>query len=392
MVVNIGRGGATVYDQSMSFSAAESDRYSRHLRLREIGAPGQERLKAARVLIIGAGGLGSPAALYLAAAGVGTLGLLDFDCLESSNLQRQVLFDTDGIGQSKAQLARARLCALNPELRIMAHPVELCAANVESAFHGYDLIIDGSDRLATRYLVNDACVIYRKSLVAAAVYRFEGQAMTYVPERGPCYRCLFPRSEVGAAPSCAEVGVLGVVPGVMGTIQATEAIKLITGIGTPLIGRLLTYDALELRFSELRFERRADCAVCGERPSIRTPSDPLGFCSGEELARVQSITAAALAERLSRNPAAFTLIDVREPGEFAHGHLRGSVNRPLPAIEQQGMPAAVSGTLVFICRSGVRSRRAAALASRAGAAACLQLQGGLLAWRSEVDAALSLAD
>src|ERR1700722_4740735 len=239
----------------MVLSPPELRRYSRHLKLDEVGVRGQETLKAARVLIVGAGGLGSPAALYLAAAGVGKLGLLDCDLVDESNLQRQLLYAPADVGMPKAQAAGSRVAALNPQITVLAHQTELCAANVREIFGGYDLIVDGSDRMGTRYLVNDACVIYGKSLVAAAIHRFEGQAMSYVPGRGPCYRCLFPQIDAAATPSCADAGVLGVLPGVMGAIQATEVIKLVVGFGLPLIGRLLTYDALEMRFQELRFAR-----------------------------------------------------------------------------------------------------------------------------------------
>src|SRR5579863_7985935 len=247
----------------MALTDRERARYQRHLALPEIGVAGQEKLKAARVLVVGAGGLGSPAALYLAAAGCGTLGLVDFDRVDVSNLQRQVLFDTAGVARPKAEAGRERLARLNPEIRVVAHALELKAANVRAVFADYDLILGGSDRLSTRYLVNDACVIYGKPLVSAAIHRFEGQIMTYVPGRGPCYRCLFPHAEDGVVANCAQAGVLGVLPGVLGTLQATEALKLITGSGEPLLGRLLTYDALAMRFRELRARRRSDCAVCG---------------------------------------------------------------------------------------------------------------------------------
>jgi adenylyltransferase/sulfurtransferase len=246
-----------------TLSIKERERYQRHLSLTEIGASGQARLKAARVLIVGAGGLGSPAALYLAAAGCGTLGLVDRDRVELSNLQRQVLFDSADLERPKAQAGSERLTALNPEIAIRAHALELNAGNVRSVIADYDLVIDGSDRLATRYLVNDACVLAAKPLVSAAIHRFEGQIMTYVPGAGPCYRCLFPQAADGLVANCAEAGVLGVLPGVLGTLQATEAIKLITGVGTPLTGRLLTYDALSMRFEEFAVRRRRDCAVCG---------------------------------------------------------------------------------------------------------------------------------
>src|SRR5215470_241055 len=257
----------------MALSADERTRYQRHLTLAEIGEAGQERLKAARVLVVGAGGLGSPAALYLAAAGCGTLGLLDCDRVELSNLQRQVLFDTGAVARPKALAGRERLSALNPDIRVIAHEVELRAGNVRELLAGYDLVLDGSDRLATRYLVNDACVLARLPLVSAAIHRFEGQLLTYRPGEGPCYRCVFPEAPDGLVGNCATAGVLGVLPGVLGTLQATEAIKLIAGVGTTLTGRLLIYDALAMRFDELRAARRTDCPVCGDAPTICEPKD-----------------------------------------------------------------------------------------------------------------------
>jgi sulfur-carrier protein adenylyltransferase/sulfurtransferase len=384
----------------MTLSPSELLRYSRHLALPEIGLAGQEKLQAARVLVVGAGGLGSPCALYLAAAGVGTLGVVDHDRVDESNLQRQVLFDTAGIGAPKAELARRRLSALNPRLEIIAHALELHAGNVEALLRDYQLIIDGSDRVSTRYLVNDACVLYRKPLISAAIHRFEGQAMTYVPGRSPCYRCLFPEPAEGLVPSCAQAGVLGVLPGVLGSLQATEAIKLIVGVGEPLLGRLLTYDALALRFDEFRFTRRSDCAVCGDTPSIRAPQDPPGFCSLEELARVPQISAGELATRLTSGRAV-GLIDVREPREFLAGHLGRAVNIPLPRLEAgtasapfwpEDLAAPAADLLVFICRSGVRSRKACALARRAGLDSSVQLEGGLLSWQAEIEPSLTLAD
>jgi len=371
-------------------SAAELNRYSRHLALAEIGLAGQERLRAGRVLVVGTGGLGSPAALYLAAAGVGALGLVDFDRVDASNLQRQVLFDTASVGLPKTQAARARLLALNPHLDVRTHQTELCAANVRGIFEDYDLVLDGSDRISTRYLVNDACVLYSKPLVSAAIHRFEGQAMTYVPGRGPCYRCLYPESADGQLPSCADVGVLGVLPGVLGSLQATEAIKVLLGIGEPLLGRLLTYDALALRFSEFRFQHRSDCAVCGEQPRILAPFDPPGFCSVQELARVRALTPGELATALAAATPEISLIDVREPAEFAAGHLAAAINLPLGELEQDAGRLPRAGTVVFLCRSGVRSRRACALALRAGVQDARQLAGGLLAWRESQQPSLTL--
>ena len=374
----------------MVLSPPELRRYSRHLKLAEISVAGQEKLKAARVLIVGAGGLGCASALYLAAAGVGKLGLLDCDRVDESNLQRQLLYGPADVGQPKTEVARARIAALNPHITVLSHQSELCAANVRELFSLYDLILDGSDRIGTRYLVNDACVLFGKSLVSAAIHRFEGQLMSYVPGRAPCYRCLFPQMSEGLIPNCAEVGVLGVLPGVMGTIQATEAIKLIVGAGTPLLGRLLTYDALELRFSEFRFARRGDCAVCGEQPSIHAPTDPPGFCTLEEMRQVRHISAPQLAQALASGAAPHSLIDVREPAEFVTGHLPGAINIPLGQIERSGAMLPRHDTLVFMCRSGARSLKACALARRAGVAEPLQLDGGLLAWKETVEPSLIL--
>jgi adenylyltransferase/sulfurtransferase len=368
----------------MSLSASELARYQRHLSLREIGLAGQSKLKSARVLVVGAGGLGSPACLYLAASGVGTLGVVDCDRVDLSNLQRQVLFDTRSVTHRKAEAARERLAILNPEIAVIAHDIELRAVNVCELFRDYDVVLDGTDRMATRYLVNDACVILGKPLVSAAIHRFEGQAMTYVPGQGPCYRCLFPDAAEGAVPSCAEAGVLGVLPGVMGAIQATEAIKLITGVGVPLVGRLLTYDALEMRTHEFRFTRRSDCAVCGEAPTITSPRDPEPACGPEALARIGRVSASELLELLSGS-AEVRLVDVREPREFSAGHLSGAVNIPLGDLERRLAEIAGEGVVVFMCRGGGRSSRACTLAASRGVTSVANLEGGLLGWQRDVD-------
>ncbi|HEY8052224.1 MAG TPA: molybdopterin-synthase adenylyltransferase MoeB [Steroidobacteraceae bacterium] len=373
----------------MTLSAAERARYHRHLALSEIGAAGQEKLKAARVLIIGAGGLGSPAALYLAAAGCGTLGLLDFDRVDVSNLQRQVLFDTLAVARLKAEAGRERLAALNPEIRVNAHALELQAANVRAVFADYDVVIDGSDRLSTRYLVNDACVLYAKALVSAAIHRFEGQLMTYVPERGPCYRCLFPDGRDGVVASCAEAGVLGVLPGVLGTLQATEAIKLITGVGEPLLGRLLTYDALEMRFQEFRVSRRRDCAVCGDAPTITAPRDQDSGPASAAPGGVRRLSATDLKALLQTQTP--LLIDVREPYEFAAGHLEGSRHIPLNQLPRRLAEIPKTSAPVFICRSGGRSLAACSMALEAGITSPANLEGGLQGWAREVDPTLEVA-
>jgi adenylyltransferase/sulfurtransferase len=379
-----------VQTSATSLSDRERERYQRHLSLREIGPGGQEKLRAARVLVVGAGGLGSPAALYLAAAGCGTVGLLDCDRVDLSNLQRQILFETASIGEPKADAGRERLVRLNPDIRVVAHAVELDARNVCELLRGYDLVLDGSDRLSTRYLVNDACVLLRLPLVSAAIHRFEGHLMTYVPDAGPCYRCAFPQAPEGTVASCAEAGVLGVLPGVLGTLQATEAIKLILATGEPLLGRLLTYDALEMRFQEFRVARRADCPVCGDAPTITTPGDPAGEIRMAQttngLRRLSANDLRALLDAAKDHPPA--LIDVREVEEFSVGHLAGSVNIPLGELPQRLAEIAPDAAPVFICRSGGRSLAACQIALRANILSPANLEGGLLAWSAVIDPSL----
>jgi len=373
--------------QAPTLSARERERYQRHLSLQELGSAGQERLKAARVLVVGAGGLGSPAALYLAAAGCGTLGLVDYDCVELSNLQRQVLFDSSAIGRPKAASGAERLAALNPDIRINAHAMRLTADNVRALFEQYDLVLDGTDRLPAHYLINDACVLLQRPLVAAAIHRFEGQLMTYVPGAGPCYRCAFPHGAAAAVASCADAGVLGVLPGVLGTLQATEAIKLITGAGATLIGRLLTYDALEMRFAEFRIRRRSDCAVCGDHPTITLAEHAMATSNSASPQGIRRISAQQLSELLGAGPPPL-LVDVRESDEFGAGHLPGSVHIPLGELsarlgEITGRPAPV-----FICRSGGRSLAACQMALAANISAPTNLEGGLKAWAAEIDPSL----
>lgn len=363
----------------MELSASERARYSRHLLLPEIGVAGQQSLRAARVLVVGAGGLGSPCAMYLAAAGIGTLGIIDGDRVDVSNLQRQLLFDSADLGAPKAQAAQARLRALNPEIEVRAHQGDLTAANAGELLAEYQIIVDGSDRLATRYLVNDACVLHARPLVTAAIHRFEGQAMTFVPGRGPCYRCLFPDTADDVVPNCATAGVLGVLPGVMGSLQATEVIKLITGAGEVLTGRLLTYDALTLQFQEFRFARRADCAVCGESPSILSLRDAAPACAATETVTLSAMELAALIAE--RDP---LLIDVRGAAEFALGHLPGARNLPLETLAGRCAELPAGRTLVFICAAGVRSRQACQVAAANGRPDSASLTGGVQAWPGEL--------
>jgi sulfur-carrier protein adenylyltransferase/sulfurtransferase len=384
-----------------TLSAAERERYQRHLSLEEVGVPGQEKLRAARVLVVGAGGLGSPAALYLAASGVGTLGVVDHDRVDASNLQRQVLFDTASVGRPKVEAARERLLALNPCIEVHAHDLEVRAATVMDLLRGYDIVLDGTDSIPTRYVVNDACVLLRKPLVSAAIHRFEGQLMTYLPGRGPCYRCLYPEVPEGLVPNCADAGVLGVLPGVVGAMQATEAIKLIVGAGEPLSGRLLVYDALELTVREFRFKRRHDCAVCGDRSTIVAPTDPSsGPCDAATIRdRVRRLRPLGLQALLngahSREGQAAAnvpfIVDVREPREFAAGHLAGALNIPVAELATRLHEIPPGRLPAFICRSGARSLTACSIALRGGVAQAINLEGGLLAWVAEIDPTLLVA-
>jgi adenylyltransferase/sulfurtransferase len=314
--------------------------------------------------------------------------------VDLSNLQRQILFDNAALARPKTSAARDRLLALNPAIHVVPHELTLNAGNVREVLGAYDIVVDGCDRLATRYLVNDACVLLGKPLVTAAIHRFEGQAMTYVPGAGPCYRCLFPEPPAAGVPSCAEAGVLGVLPGVLGAIQATEAIKLIVGRGEPLVGRLLTYDALELRFQEFRFARRRDCAVCGERPTITELRDAPEARMDDAQRSLQRIGPAELRSLLAGAPGRdqVRLVDVREPHEYAAGHLPDAISLPMSQIERRLTELPTGGTTVFMCRSGGRSLRAAGQALRAGFESPVNLEGGLLAWAAEIDPTLVVAD
>ena len=369
----------------MALSPSERDRYSRHLLLPEIGFLGQERLKAARVLVVGAGGLGSPASLYLAGAGIGTLGIVDHDRVDLSNLQRQILFDSSQLGASKVLAAQTRLRALNPEINIIGHDFELRAGNASQILRHYECVLDGSDRLTTRYLVNDACVLLKLPLISAAIHGFEGQIMTYLPGKGPCYRCLFPDSAADAVPNCSEAGVLGVLPGVLGALQATEAIKLILGVGAPLVGRLLTYDALAMKWREFSFARREDCPACGANPTMPA------LRQIDTVERLKPQQLHAMLEQTAAQGAACTVVDVREPREFAAGHIAGSLNIPVRDLPRRLAEIPVDLPVVFMCRSGGRSRAACEIAARAGYHKIIDLDGGLLAWAAAVDPATTVA-
>jgi adenylyltransferase/sulfurtransferase len=378
-----------------SLSTDELVRYARHLSLPEVGVEGQRRLKAARVLLIGAGGLGSPAALYLAAAGVGTLGIVDFDVVDATNLQRQVLHGTAAIGRSKLESAEARLGDLNPFVRVERHEARLSSANALQILRGYDVVVDGSDNFPTRYLVNDACVLLGKPNVHGAVYRFDGQASVFWAERGPCYRCLFPEPpEPGMVPSCAEGGVLGVIPGLVGCIQTAEAVKILLGVGEPLVGRLLLIDSLRMTFRELRLRKDPGCPVCGESPTVRELIDYERFCGITPDAMVETameekipeMTPTELKQRLDRGDR-LTIVDVREPHEWEIGNLapQGARLIPLGTLAEHLDEIDPEEEIVLHCRSGKRSERALELLRSRGYPRLWNLRGGILAWSDEVD-------
>lgn len=389
-------GGSIIDEERLSQAALSRDdlsRYSRHLILPEVNVDGQRRIKAARVLCIGAGGLGSPAALYLAAAGIGRLGLVDADRVDASNLQRQILYGTDDVGKEKLVAAGARLRHLNPDVEIVLHETRLTSANATEIIAPYDVVIDGSDNFPTRYLSNDVCVFARKPNIYGSVFRFEGQASVFAPHLGgPCYRCLFPEPPPpGAAPSCAEAGVLGVLPGIIGLIQATEALKLIIGAGETLAGRLLHFDALKMKFREFNLRRDPQCPVCGDAPTIFAPIDYEQFCQGpaaaEWFAAEDAVPAVSVRElkRKMDDGEAFTLIDVREPYEYEIARIAGSRLIPLGELGTHVDELPRTGTLVLQCHSGGRSEHAARLLREAGFENVHNLEGGIDAWSVEID-------
>ncbi len=372
-------------------SQAEVLRYSRHLLLPEVGLDGQRKLKAARVLVIGAGGLGSPVALYLAAAGVGTIGMVDFDAVDLTNLQRQILHGTASLGRPKLDSARDRLGDLNPNVLIEPHATRLTAANALEILGAYDVVIDGTDNFPTRYLVNDACVLLGKPNVYGSIFRFEGQASLFHTPEGPCYRCLYSEPPPpGLVPSCAEGGVFGVLPGVIGSVQALEAIKWIIGAGESLVGRLVLFDALRLRFRELRLRKEPACPLCGDHPSIRELIDYESFCGlGAAPAREGSIVGAhELRRELDANGDGIVLLDVREPHEWEIAHIAGA--RLIPLVQ---LPARLSELdshveIVTHCHHGARSMRALEILRGAGFNKVRSLEGGIDAWAALVDAHL----
>ncbi len=368
----------------------ERRRYARHLTMPEVGEAGQARLKEGRVLCLGAGGLGSPAAMYLAAAGVGTVGLVDDDVVELSNLQRQLLHDTADVGRAKVDSAQDRLLELNPLVKVERHRERFTAANAVDLVAAYDVVIDGSDNFATRYLASDAAVFASRPNVYGSVFRFEGQASVFAPHLGgPCYRCLFPEPPPpGSVPSCAEAGVLGVMPGLIGTIQALEAIKLLLGAGDPLLGRLVHFDGLKMRLREFSVRRDPECPVCGERPTITAPIDYEEFCGGARAdggaATPPVVTVQELEEQLRSEPRPF-LLDVREPVEFDLARLADSTLIPLGELPARAGELEPGRKTVVICKSGFRSAHATAWLQQQGFSQVFNLEGGLDAWAAEID-------
>ena len=373
----------------------EVRRYSRHLIIPDVGMTGQKRLKNAKVLCVGAGGLGSPALLYLAAAGVGTLGIVDFDVVDESNLQRQVIHGQSDIGRSKAESARDSIREINPYVNVIVHKERLDSDNAMEIFADYDLIVDGTDNFATRYLVNDACVLLGKPYVWGSIYRFDGQASVFWAEYGPCYRCLYPEPPPpGMVPSCAEGGVLGVLCASIGSIQVNEAIKLITGIGEPLAGRLMIYDALEMTYRAVKVRKDPECPVCGKNPTVTELIDYEAFCGAvseeaQEAAAGSTITARQLKDMQDAGENIF-LVDVREPNEYEIVSIPGSVLIPkgefLSGAALERLPQ--DKRLVLHCKSGARSAECLAIVKNAGFSDAVHVGGGVLSWVATIDPSL----
>jgi molybdopterin/thiamine biosynthesis adenylyltransferase/rhodanese-related sulfurtransferase len=382
------------YTQRMlpELSQEEFLRYSRHLLIPDVGLEGQRKLKAASVLIVGTGGLGSPVALYLAAAGIGHIGMVDYDVVDRTNLQRQVIHGTSSVGKLKVESAKSRLLDLNPDIQVDAYNEAFTSQNAMVIAANYDLIVDGSDNFPTRYLTNDLCVLTGKANVYGSVYRFDGQVSVFDARQGPCYRCLFPEPPPpGLVPSCAESGVLGILPGTIGSLQATEALKLILGIGEPLIGKLLLYNAQDMSFEFVRLHKNPTCKACGENPSVTGLIDYDAFCGvpGREVETGSAgdqwdITPLELDEKL-RSGEAFCLVDVREPHELIISHIEGVTNIPLGQLAMRSIELDPQDEIVLICKAGVRSTRALHILLGAGFPKLHNLKGGMNAWAKEVD-------
>ena len=390
-----GGSGAATLPEPPPLSHEEVRRYSRHLIIPEVGVEGQRRLKQARVVCVGAGGLGSPASLYLAAAGVGTLGLVDFDVVDESNLQRQILYGSSDSGRRKLDAAFERLTDLNPAVSVVRHETALSSANALDILRDYDVVVDGADNFPTRYLVNDACVLLGKPNVYGSIFRFDGQASVFATKGGPCYRCLYPEPPPpGLVPSCAEGGVLGVLPGIIGTIQAAETIKVILGIGDTLAGRLLTLDALTMQFRTLRLRRDPSCPVCGDRPSVTSLIDYQQFCgiapataASTAASAVPEISVDALKQSLDKGDRVW-ILDVREPREWEICRLPGSTLIPLGELSKRlaEIPQGPGAPEIVVhCKMGGRSAKAVALLRERGIENTRNLTGGILAWIDRID-------
>ena len=375
---------------SAFFSPAETSRYARQISLPHVGVEGQQKLKAGSALVVGSGGLGSPSAIYLAAAGVGRLGLVDFDRVDLSNLHRQVLHQTGDIGRPKVESAKAHLIALNPEIEVEVHATRLTSRNAMEILQSYDVVIDGSDNFATRYLVNDACVLLGKPNVYGSVFRFEGQASVFDARNGPCYRCLYSEPPPpGFVPSCEEGGVLGVLPGIIGLIQATEALKILLGEGTTLAGRLLLFDALRMSFRELRLKKDSQCKICGDRPAITALIDYDQFCgTGQAMSGpdnvLKEITPADLSARLAGGEK-IVLLDVREPAEWEGGRLENAIHIPMRRLMGEVGTLDKEAEIVVYCRTGRRSATAIEMMRSMGFQKLQNLQGGIKRWAADVD-------
>jgi adenylyltransferase/sulfurtransferase len=383
--------------ERIELTHSEFQRYSRQLLLPEVGLQGQERLKASAILIVGAGGLGSPVAIYLAAAGVGRIGLVDHDVVEFNNLQRQIIHGTSRVGERKVLSARDRMLDINPDIEVVVYDEPFTSENAEQIAKPYDLLIDASDNFPTRYLINDLCVLTGKPNVSGSVLRFDGQVSVFWGERGPCYRCLFPDPPpANLAPSCAEGGVLGLLPGTIGTLQATEAIKLLVGIGTPLIGTLLIYDALDMRFEKVKLKKNPECKVCSEKPSITQLIDYEAFCGvpGEDIKASNAepdweIEPPELAKRLAADEP-IHLIDVREPHELQISALPDADSIPLGSMATRMAELDDTEEIVLLCRTGIRSTRALHILTGAGFQKIKNLKGGINAWARQVDPTLPI--
>ncbi len=388
IVPSIAGGSSPIAVDPVTLSNEEIRRYSRHLILPEVGLEGQKKLKAARVLAVGTGGLGSPLAVYLAAAGVGTIGLVDFDVVDDSNLHRQILFGTSDVGKPKLSVAVRRLKELNPNVEVVPFEERLTSENALGILRDFDVVADGTDNFPTRYLVNDACVLTGKPNVYASIFRFEGQASVFWAAKGPCYRCLYSEPPPpGLVPSCAEGGVLGILPGLLGLIQATETIKLVLGGGESLIGRLLLVDALSMRFRELKLRKNPDCVLCGPRPTVTKLIDYEAFCGivpEPADAGVPEISVEELAA-MRRRGDPFVLLDVREPHEIEICSLPGSMRVPLGALTENLHRLSTADEIVVHCRSGSRSAKAVAQLQQAGFRKVRNLAGGILAWADRID-------